>query len=105
MERLGRLDQGAEVSAHLVRFLEWSEAAVVERALSWPVVPERSQLCKGGRGAVVHASVDEEAVRCAHAREGDYRDWQTVDDWAASIGRELQQTRPVVKGRSDASSP
>jgi menaquinone-dependent protoporphyrinogen oxidase len=45
------------------------------------------------------------AVRCAHAREGDYRDWQTVDDWAASIGRELQQTRPVVKGRSDASSP
>jgi menaquinone-dependent protoporphyrinogen oxidase len=29
------------------------------------------------------------AVRCAHAREGDHRDWQAIDEWAASIGREL----------------
>jgi menaquinone-dependent protoporphyrinogen oxidase len=34
------------------------------------------------------------AVRCAHAREGDYRDWQAIDEWAAAIGRELQQTGP-----------
>lgn len=31
------------------------------------------------------------AVRCAHAREGDYRDWQAIDEWAATIARELQQ--------------
>jgi menaquinone-dependent protoporphyrinogen oxidase len=29
------------------------------------------------------------AVRAAHAREGDYRDWQAIDDWAAGIAREL----------------
>jgi hypothetical protein len=33
------------------------------------------------------------AMRCAHAREGDHRDWQAIDDWAAVIARELQQTR------------
>jgi menaquinone-dependent protoporphyrinogen oxidase len=44
------------------------------------------------------------AVRCARAREGDYRDWQAIDEWAAAIGRELQQTRPAVKRASHASS-
>ena len=34
------------------------------------------------------------AVRAAHAREGDYRDWQAIDDWAAAIARELQH-KPV----------
>jgi menaquinone-dependent protoporphyrinogen oxidase len=29
------------------------------------------------------------AVRAAHAREGDYRDWDAVDDWAAGIAQEL----------------
>jgi menaquinone-dependent protoporphyrinogen oxidase len=33
------------------------------------------------------------AVRMAGAREGDYRDWQTVDEWAAAIAEELQHTR------------
>jgi menaquinone-dependent protoporphyrinogen oxidase len=33
------------------------------------------------------------AVRCAHAREGDYRDWHAIDEWAAAIGRELHQKR------------
>jgi menaquinone-dependent protoporphyrinogen oxidase len=33
------------------------------------------------------------AVRCAHAREGDYRDWQAIDEWAAAIGRELLQAK------------
>jgi menaquinone-dependent protoporphyrinogen oxidase len=32
------------------------------------------------------------AVRCAHAREGDYRDWQAIDDWAAAIAGEFQTT-------------
>jgi menaquinone-dependent protoporphyrinogen oxidase len=32
------------------------------------------------------------AVRCAHAREGDYRDWQAVDQWTATIARELHPT-------------
>lgn len=32
------------------------------------------------------------AVRGAHASEGDHRDWQAIDEWAAAIGRELQQT-------------
>jgi menaquinone-dependent protoporphyrinogen oxidase len=31
------------------------------------------------------------AVRCAHAHEGDYRDWHAIDEWAATIARELQQ--------------
>lgn len=34
------------------------------------------------------------AVRCAHAREGDYRDRAAVDEWAASIARELEQLAP-----------
>ena len=25
--------------------------------------------------------------------EGDYRDWQAIDDWAAAIARQLQQSR------------
>ena len=33
------------------------------------------------------------AVRCAHAREGDYRNWPAIDEWAAAIARELQQER------------
>jgi len=33
-------------------------------------------------------------VRGAHATEGDYRDWQAVDDWVAGIAREL---RPASK--------
>ena len=33
------------------------------------------------------------AVRAAHASEGDYRDWQAIDEWAAAIARELQQER------------
>jgi menaquinone-dependent protoporphyrinogen oxidase len=44
------------------------------------------------------------AVRCAHAREGDYRDWQAIDEWAAAIGRELQQKRRAVERASHASS-
>jgi menaquinone-dependent protoporphyrinogen oxidase len=44
------------------------------------------------------------AVRCAHARKGDYRDWQAIDEWAAAIGRELQQKRPAVERASHASS-
>jgi menaquinone-dependent protoporphyrinogen oxidase len=44
------------------------------------------------------------AVRCAHALEGDYRDWRAIDEWATAIGRELEQTRPAVKRVSHASS-
>ena len=33
------------------------------------------------------------AVRMARAREGDHRDWHAIDDWAASIARELLQHR------------
>jgi len=43
------------------------------------------------------------AVRCAHAREGDYRDWNAIDEWATAIGRVLQQKRPAVKGVSHVS--
>jgi menaquinone-dependent protoporphyrinogen oxidase len=31
------------------------------------------------------------AVRCAHAREGDYRDWQAIDEWATTIAKVLRQ--------------
>ena len=31
------------------------------------------------------------AVRGAHASEGDHRDWQAIDDWAALIAHELRQ--------------
>ena len=34
------------------------------------------------------------AVRCAHASEGDHRDRAAVDEWAAKIGRELEQLAP-----------
>jgi menaquinone-dependent protoporphyrinogen oxidase len=30
------------------------------------------------------------AVRCAHAREGDYRDRHAVEEWADAIARDLQ---------------
>lgn len=32
------------------------------------------------------------AVRGAHASEGDHRDWQMVDDWAAAIADELARS-------------
>jgi menaquinone-dependent protoporphyrinogen oxidase len=32
------------------------------------------------------------AVRCAHASEADHRDRATVDEWAAEIARELEQS-------------
>jgi menaquinone-dependent protoporphyrinogen oxidase len=32
------------------------------------------------------------AVRCAHASEGDYRDWQAIDEWAGTIAQELSGT-------------
>jgi menaquinone-dependent protoporphyrinogen oxidase len=38
------------------------------------------------------------SVRMAHASEGDYRDWQAIDDWAAAIAQQLQQGR-VGAGR------
>jgi menaquinone-dependent protoporphyrinogen oxidase len=37
------------------------------------------------------------AVRSAHAREGDYRNWQAIDDWADAIARELQQSATVAE--------
>jgi menaquinone-dependent protoporphyrinogen oxidase len=37
--------------------------------------------------------MEKAAVRGAHAVEGDYRDWQAIDDWAAMIAQELQKTR------------
>jgi menaquinone-dependent protoporphyrinogen oxidase len=33
------------------------------------------------------------SVRAAWASDGDYRDWQAVDNWAASIAQELQEVR------------
>jgi menaquinone-dependent protoporphyrinogen oxidase len=52
------------------------------------------------------------SVRMAHASEGDYRDWQAIDDWAAAIAQQLQQGRvgigtlrhapEVAGGRRDA---
>lgn len=32
------------------------------------------------------------AVRCAHAHEGDYRDWAAIDERAATIAQELRRT-------------
>ena len=41
-----------------------------------------------------HGATDEIAermsVRMARASEGDHRDWQAIDDWAAAIAVELQ---------------
>ena len=41
------------------------------------------------------------SVRMAHASEGDYRDWQAIDAWAAAIAHQLQQGR-VGAGRPAA---
>ncbi len=41
------------------------------------------------------------SVRMARASEGDYRDWQAIDDWAAAIAQQLQQGR-VGTGSPDA---
>ena len=38
------------------------------------------------------------SVRMAHASEGDYRDWQAIDDWAAAIA----QQRRIGAGGPDA---
>jgi hypothetical protein len=37
----------------------------------------------------------------AHASKGDYRDWQTIDDWAPAIAQQLQQGR-IGAGGPDA---
>jgi menaquinone-dependent protoporphyrinogen oxidase len=41
------------------------------------------------------------SVRMARASEGDHRDWQAIDDWAAAIAQQLQQRR-VGTGSPDA---
>jgi menaquinone-dependent protoporphyrinogen oxidase len=41
------------------------------------------------------------SVRMAHASEGDYRNWQAIDDWAAAIAQQLQQGR-IGAGGPDA---
>jgi menaquinone-dependent protoporphyrinogen oxidase len=41
------------------------------------------------------------SVRMARATEGDYRDWQAIDDWAAAIAHQLQQGR-IGAGGPDA---
>jgi menaquinone-dependent protoporphyrinogen oxidase len=38
------------------------------------------------------------AVRGAHASEGDHRDWQAIDEWAAGIARELGSIRSAPLG-------
>jgi hypothetical protein len=38
------------------------------------------------------------SVRMAHASEGDYRDWQAIDDWAAAFAQQLQQGRMGAGG-------
>jgi hypothetical protein len=35
-------------------------------------------------------------VRVARGREGDWRDWQAVDDWAAGIAHELNSERSAI---------
>ena len=37
-------------------------------------------------------------VRMARGREGDWRDWQAIDEWAAEIAHELQPQRSGVGG-------
>ena len=37
--------------------------------------------------------LEKAAVRGAHASEGDHRDWQAIDDWAAAIAHELERNR------------
>jgi menaquinone-dependent protoporphyrinogen oxidase len=32
------------------------------------------------------------AVRAAHSSQGDHRNWNAIDEWAAAIAQELQQT-------------
>lgn len=34
--------------------------------------------------------LEKAAVRGTHARDGDYRDWEAIDDWAAQIAAELE---------------
>jgi menaquinone-dependent protoporphyrinogen oxidase len=38
-------------------------------------------------------------VRMAHGREGDWRDWNAVDGWAAAIAHELQPTPDEAQRR------
>jgi menaquinone-dependent protoporphyrinogen oxidase len=38
-------------------------------------------------------------VRIVPCREGDWRDWQAVDDWAASIAHHLQRTADEAQTR------
>jgi menaquinone-dependent protoporphyrinogen oxidase len=40
--------------------------------------------------------LEKAAVRGAHASEGDHRDWQAIDDWAAAIASELGQTHATA---------
>jgi menaquinone-dependent protoporphyrinogen oxidase len=36
------------------------------------------------------------AVRCAHANEGDYRDWSAIDEWAATIAQQLRRAPAYI---------
>ena len=39
------------------------------------------------------------AVRGAHAREGDYRDWEEIECWATEIAAELGAERTGARGK------
>jgi menaquinone-dependent protoporphyrinogen oxidase len=43
--------------------------------------------------------LEKAAVRGAHASEGDHRDWQAIDEWAARIAEELERS-PVDIARA-----
>ena len=47
--------------------------------------------------------LEKAAVRGAHANEGDHRDWQTIDDWAATMHTSSSRARsaPALHRQSD----
>ena len=65
----------------------------MSRSWSRPPHARELKLFAGKLGLGKLGLAERASVRMAHARQGDYRDWQAIDDWAAAIAHQLQQGR------------
>jgi menaquinone-dependent protoporphyrinogen oxidase len=63
-------------------------ASVVERLVETTHAREH-KLFAGKLDRSKLGMMEKAAVRGAHASEGDHRDWQAIDEWAAAIAQEL----------------
>lgn len=114
--------------ADMKSYIDANEASIRARAtwifssgpLGEPLLPReeppvglKMKLRLGARDHIVFAGkltkdglsfAERAIVKMVHAEEGDYRDWEKVDQWASSIAASLRHARPAF-GSADVTPP